>query len=162
MNGPLRRAFQAVRRLTVALVRWILGLVGRAPGALRQEMIPGGEPSEMVSECARRRCNAAAVSTVRLNLRMLQVFLRPSAPRMLVCSSYSYPRDKFSELVSSSCYCVRESIAQPIVQVFGRSSAPRIPVCTTRRSDLCTGDGETETSAPETGNDYQRSELVHT
>ena len=79
---------------------------------------------------------------------------------MPVCSSYNYPCDELSELVSSGCYCVRESIAQRIVQVFGRPSAPRIPVCTIRRSDLCSGDGETETPAPETSNDYHRSELV--
>ena len=54
MNGPMQRGFQAVRRLAVALMHWLVGLVEIHPGGseLQMETSPGGEPSELVSERA--------------------------------------------------------------------------------------------------------------
>ena len=49
----LRRVPEAVRQLSAVFVQWLLRMLARIGlrRELRLETIPGGEPSEMVSQC---------------------------------------------------------------------------------------------------------------
>ena len=63
MTGPLRRIYRAARRLSVAVLQWMLGLIVEIRPRGELETIPGGRPSEMVSIYNLASCTQRASET---------------------------------------------------------------------------------------------------
>ena len=80
MNALLRGCRRAVRGFIMAALAQIMAVL-RRPSPAHLETSSGGEPAELV------RLSLCELSLMQSIISMLQVFLRPSAPQVPLCTA---------------------------------------------------------------------------